>query len=197
MPIPIEHAASRRARASRSPSTRPAALLPGGPPRVFAARLALGAPLLGGALWYARLALQAGAPALGLTPAHTVAQTIAAIILTPACVAFAAALADGAWTLLRGQGSAGTWSRVMAEALAGLVLGAFVGVLQPAVWPGLAALGIAAALGLTFGFVHWQPQAATGEVPDFVPFWLLLFDEPRAQAAARPAATPARERQAA
>ncbi len=195
-PTPIERPTSAPARVPRSFATRLAAALPAHPPRALATRLALALALLAGALWYARLAVQAGATALGVTPARTAAQAIAAILVVPACVAFAAALADGAQALLRAHGSPGTWSRVLAEALAGLVLGAFVGVLQPAVWPGLAALGLAAALGLTCGFARWRPQATAGDERPSVPLVLLLFDEPRRQAA-RPVPARARERRAA
>jgi len=207
MPTPIERPASAPARAPRSPSARTpahvlrplAAPVADSPattrPRALAARLALAVLLTAGVLWFARLAVGAGATALGFTPAHTVAHAIAAILVVPACVGFAAALADGAQALVRGRRTPATWSRVMAEALAGLVLGAFVGVLQPAVWPGLAALGVAAVLGLS-GFVRWRPQAGSEQERASVPLVLLLFDEPRRQTV-RPVPARTRERRAA
>jgi hypothetical protein len=207
MPTPIERPASASARAPRSPSARtsarvlgplaaPAAGSPATARRLaLAPRLALAVLLTAGVVWFARLAVGAGATALGFTPTRTVAQAIAAILVVPACVGLAAALTDGAQALVRGRRTPATWSRVMAEALAGLVLGAFVGVLQPAVWPGLAALAVAAVLGLN-GFVRWRPQAGGAEERASVPLVLLLFDEPRRQAV-RPVPARARERRAA
>jgi hypothetical protein len=194
MPSTIERAAASTP-AVRPVPDQPGETFAGSGPRTLVPRAVLAVPLLAGALWYALLALDAGARGLGLSPAHTVARAIAAIVLAPVCVAFAVALLDGAQCLLRGRRSAVTWSRIMTEALAALVLGAFTGVLEPAVWLGLAALGLAAALGLLFGLRRWRPQAAIDE-RTFVPLALLLFDEPPAPAT-RPVVVPARERRAA
>ena len=199
MPALNERAAPRPAHAVRSERSRLVAVLPAQPPAALAARVALALPLLAGAVWYTLLALDAGSRALGVAPAHTVARTIAAMLLAPACAGFAAALVDGAQVMVRGRRSAETWTRTMAESVAGLVLGGLTGVLQPAVWSGLPALGFAAGLGLVFGLARWQPRAATTDDPAFVPLVLLLFDEPRPQAATRTAVPvlPAREREAA
>jgi hypothetical protein len=159
-------------------------------PRSLVARLGLTLLTLAGAAWLTLVAARAGAIAVGLTPAHGFTRGLAAFMLAPAAAAFAAPLVDASVALLRGRHRSATWTRIMTEALGALILACCATVLSVALWPGVAALALAAALGYLFGFRSWHPQRLVAVRPASLPL-LLLFDEPtRTPAAARVIAQP-------
>ena len=157
-----------------------ARVVPAGAPRHVLVRTGLTLPLLAGAAWFVGVAVRSSGTALGSSAAPSFAAAVAAIIVVPAAVGFAWPLLDACLTLVLGRNGHVTWSRILTESLGALILAACTTMLDSALWPGMAALALAATLGLLFGFRHWQPQALAGERPLKVPVVLLLFDEPRA-----------------
>ena len=151
-------------------------------PDSLVVRLGLALVTLAGAAWLAFVAARAGAIALGLTPAHGFAQSLAALMLAPAAAAFAAPLVDASVALLRGRHHSATWTRIMTEALGALVLACCATILSAALWPGVGALALLGALGYLFGFRFWHPQRLVAVRPVSLPL-LLLFDEPSGTAA--------------
>jgi hypothetical protein len=152
-------------------------------------RAVLAIPLLGGAAWFGALALQSGAVALGITPAHSFANALAAVLLTPAVAACAVPLLDAFLAVLLGKDGAERWSRIMIEAAAALIFACLASVISAALWPGVAVLALATALGLFAGFLRWRPDELPAREPAALPLLLLLFDErPRTSAGAHAAA---------
>ncbi len=149
--------------------------------RGWTVRAVLAVVALGGAAWFATIAVRAGAVALGLTPAHGFARALAAIILAPAAAAFAAPLLDAYLALALGRWRPATWSRIMAEASAALIVACLATVLDARLWPGIAVLALVAALGFLFGFRHWQPRSLVDDRPARPPVVLLLLDDAQAE----------------
>jgi len=143
--------------------------------------------LLTGAAWIVTVAGYWGSAILGLTEPRGFAHTVAAVLLTPAVLACAVPLLDGATALLGRRSGAGRWSRVFVEAVAALVFAGFATVISAALWPAVAALALAAGLGFGAGFRRWQLAEPAAQQPAWLPrFLLLLDDEPRPRSAPRP-----------
>jgi hypothetical protein len=153
--------------------------LPDRAPRGLALRALLAIVALAGAAWFIAIAVREAGTALGYSPARDVAASVAAIILVPAAVGFAAPLLDAYLTLILGRVGPGTWSRITAESLGALILACCATVLEPRLWPGVGVLALVAVLGALFGLRRWQPRVVADDRPARLPLVLLLFDEPR------------------
>lgn len=153
--------------------------LPDRAPRGLVLRALLAIVALAGAAWFIAIAVRQAEVALGRLPARDVAESVAAIILVPAAVGFAAPLLDAYLTLVLGRVAPGTWSRITTESLGALILACCATVLEPRLWPGIAVLAFVAVLGTLFGVRRWQPQVVAEERPARLPLVLLLLDEPR------------------
>ncbi len=164
----------------RGAARRSARALPDHAPRSLVVRALLALVALAGAAWFIAIAVREAEKALGYAPAGDVAASVAAIILVPAAVSFAAPLLDAYLTLILGRVAPGTWSRITAESLGALVLACCATVLEPRLWPGIGVLALVAVLGVLFGLRRWQPQVVADERAARLPLVLLLLDEPRA-----------------
>ena len=154
------------------------------------ARAGLALLLLPGAAWFVALALYSGRIALGSAPAHGFANALAAFLLTPALAACALPFLDACLALSIGRAGAARWTRIMIEAAAGLIFTCFATVISPALWPGVAFLALATALGFVAGFLRWRPGEVVPSEPAGLPLLLLLLDEPAATSTAtRPVVT--------
>jgi hypothetical protein len=179
--VDTAHVAAGRDRSGRlqAAARALARALPDHAPRGLALRALLAIVALAGAAWFVTIAVREAGRALGYSPAGGVAASVAAIILVPAAMGFAAPLLDAYLTLILGRIEPGTWSRIAAESLGALVLACCATVLDPRLWPGIGVLALVAVLGALFGLRRWQPQVVAGERPARLPLVLLLFDEPR------------------
>jgi hypothetical protein len=154
------------------------------------ARAGLALLLLPGAAWFVALASYSGSIALGFTPAHGFANALATVLLTPALAACALPFLDACLALSFGRDGAARWSRIMIEAAAGLIVACFATVISPALWPGVAFLALATALGFVAGLLRWRPSEVVPSEPAGLPLLLLLLDEPAARSTAtRPVVT--------
>lgn len=164
-----------------------------------AARAYLALPLLAGAAWFVRLALHSGAVALGVTPAHGFANTLAAILLTPALGLCVMPLLDASLALLCGRDTAERWCRIMVEAGAALIIAACATVTSAALWPGVTGLSLVTALGFVAGFLRWHPAELVAREPSGLPLLLILLDDrpEHSSASSAPAAQVPSESQAA
>lgn len=147
-------------------------------------RVVLAVMLFASATWLVGLAGYFASVALGLNPVQQSSQTVAAVLVTPAVLACAVPLLDGALALAGRRDGAGRWTRIFVEAAAALIFAAFATLLTAVFWPGVAALALAAALGFVGGFLRWQP--AELPAPTGVPLVLLLDERPGAGRAPRP-----------
>ena len=143
----------------RGAARRSARALPDHAPRSLVVRALLALVALAGAAWFIAIAVREAEKALGYAPAGDVAASVAAIILVPAAVGFAAPLLDAYLTLILGRVAPGTWSRITAESLGALVLACCATVLEPRLWPGI---GVLALVGRARGAVRAAPLAAAG-----------------------------------
>jgi hypothetical protein len=176
------HAAAARSRGGRpgAIARRVARALPDRAPRGLVLRALLAIVALAGAAWFIAIAVRQAEIALGSSPARDVAESVAAIILVPAAMGFAAPLLDAYLTLILGKVAPSTWSRITTESLGALILACCATVLEPRLWPGIGVLALIAVLGALFGVRRWQPQVVADERPARVPLVLLLLDEPHA-----------------
>jgi hypothetical protein len=163
----------------RAVARRVAHALPDRAPRGLALRILLALVALAGAAWFIAIAVRQAGTALGYSPARDVAASVAAIILVPAALGFAAPLLDAYLTLILGRVAPGAWSRITTESLGALILACCATVLEPRLWPGIGVLALIAVLGALFGVRRWQPQVVADERPARLPLVLLLLDDPR------------------
>lgn len=177
---PTQVAAGRGGGRLRAAARSVAHTLPDHAPRGLVLRALLAIVALAGAAWFIAIAVRQAGTALGSSPARDVATTVAAILLVPAAVGFAAPLLDAYLTLILGRVAPGTWSRITTESLGALILACCATVLEPRLWPGIGVLALVAVLGMLFGVRRWQPQIVADERPARLPLVLLLFDEPHA-----------------
>jgi hypothetical protein len=173
-------AAARDRRGLRALVDGLARVLPDRAPRLFVVRAALGLVALAGAAWFVAIAVLAAGTAFGYSPAPGVAGAVAAIILAPAALAFAAPLLGAYLALTLGKVAPETWSGIMTASLAALILACCATVLDATLWPGIGVLLFVAVLGFLFGFRRWQPRLVAADRPAKLPLVLLLVDEPRA-----------------
>ena len=164
--VDTAHVAAGRDRSGRlqAAARALARALPDHAPRGLALRALLAIVALAGAAWFVTIAVREAGRALGYSPAGGVAASVAAIILVPAAMGFAAPLLDAYLTLILGRIEPGTWSRIVAESLGALVLACCATVLDPRLWPGIGVLALVAVLGALFGLRRWQPQVVAGDV---------------------------------
>ncbi len=185
------HAAAATSRSGRpgAIARRVARALPDRAPRGLVLRALLAIVALAGAAWFIAIAVRQAEIALGSSPARDVAESVAAIILVPVAMGFAAPLLDAYLTLILGRVGPGAWSRITTESLGALILACCATVLEPRLWPGIAVLAFVAVLGTLFGVRRWQPQVVAEERPARLPLVLLLLDEPPSGARAPGAAS--------
>jgi hypothetical protein len=149
------------------------------------ARAGLALLLLPGVAWFVALTISAASIALGLRPGHGFANALAAVLLTPVLAACVVPLLDASLALLLGRDGPERWSRIMAEAGAALTFACFATVISAALWPGVAFLALATALGCIAGVLRWQPSERPTDDATRVPLLLLLLEEPSGIAARR------------
>lgn len=154
------------------------------------ARGALGLFFLAGIGWFVALVDRSAGAALDRAPAHTIASIGTALVLTPLLVACIVPLLDACLALLFASDSAGRWTRIMVEAAAGLVFALCAAAMTAALWPGVAVLCLAAAVGFVVGLRHWRPVAQTAREPRGVPLLVLLDELPWSSGGAAPLAVP-------
>ena len=159
--------------------------------RWWPARAGLTVLFLAGAAWFVALASYSGSVALGVTPAHGSANALAAVLLTPAVAVCAWPLLDACFALVRGPDGAERWTRIGIEAGAALIFACLATVISAALWPGVAVLVLATALGFVAGFLRWQPAKLPGRGHAGLPLLLLLIEEqPPTSSATHPVAAP-------
>ena len=155
------------------------------------ARGALGLFFLAGIGWFVALVDRSAGAALDRAPAHTIASIGTALVLTPLLVACIVPLLDACLALLFASDSAGRWTRIMVEAAAGLVFALCAAAMTAALWPGVAVLCLAAAVGFVVGLRHWRHRSPRPRAsPRGVPLLVLLDELPWSSGGAAPLAVP-------
>jgi hypothetical protein len=142
------------------------------------ARFAWSVICFAGATWFVVVVVRLAAVGLGMRSPTRLSGVLAAVVLVPAMAACVAPLIEAGLALLRGSHGAGRWSRIMAEAGAGLVFASSASVYDPTLWPGLVFLAVATALGFVLGLRRWRPAALAASQEAAPPLLVVLLDEP-------------------